>query len=293
MFIGLCLGRVILETFRPSKSFFVRNRSHARIFHQSSTMAKSKFEYVRLFETEDRCLPNSWIVVRVDGKGFHKFSTEHDYEKPNDMRALSLMNKAATSVMEEFKDICLAYGQSDEYSFVFRKETQVYSRRSAKLSTNVCSLFTSAFVYYWSEHFPSSKPLYPPVFDGRTVLYPSNQNIRDYLSWRQADCHINNLYNTTFWALILKAGLTAVEAEQKLKGTLSGDKNEILFSQFSINYNKEPEMLRKGTILVRRKVPVALPDGSGTREKSQIVQLHTDVIGDEFWNENNHLLTIS
>jgi len=52
-------------------------------------------------------------------------------------------------------------------------------------------------------------------------------------------------------------------------------------------------MLRKGTLLVRRKVPVPLPDGSGTREKSQIVQLHTDVIGDEFWNENNHLLTIS
>lgn len=108
-------------------------------------MAKSKFEYVRLFETEDRCLPNSceWIflfqfiigceynllelgiVVRVDGKGFHKFSTEHDYEKPNDMRALSLMNKAATSVMEEFKDICLAYGQSDEYSFVFRYYCQM------------------------------------------------------------------------------------------------------------------------------------------------------------------------
>lgn len=89
-------------------------------------------------------------------------------------------------------------------------------------------------------------------------------------------CYLNNFF----------------QAEQKLKGTLSGDKNEILFSQFSINYNKEPEMLRKGTILVRRKVPIALPDG-GTREKSQIVQQHTDIIGDEFWNENNHLLTIS
>ena len=35
-------------------------------------MAKSKFEYVRQFETVDRCLPNTWIVVRIDGKGFHK-----------------------------------------------------------------------------------------------------------------------------------------------------------------------------------------------------------------------------
>lgn len=83
-----------------------------------------------------------------------------------------------------------------------------------------------------------------------------------------------------------------MQAEQKLKGTLSGDKNEILFSQFAINYNTEPDMLRKGTVLVRRKVPVALPNG-GTREKSQIIQEHIDIIGDEFWDKNSHLLTIS
>lgn len=28
--------------------------------------------------------------------------------------------------MEEFKDICLAYGQSDEYSFVFRYDASIY-----------------------------------------------------------------------------------------------------------------------------------------------------------------------
>nr|CAG4641924.1 EOG090X0AR4 [Eurycercus lamellatus] len=252
-------------------------------------MAKSKFEYVRTFETEDRCLPNTWIVVRVDGKGFHRFSTEHDYVKPNDERALALMSRSARSVMEEFKEICLAYGQSDEYSFVFRKDAQAYSRRSSKLSTNVCSLFTSAFVFHWSEHFPSQRPTYPPVFDGRAVLYPSDQNLRDYLSWRQADCHINNLYNTTFWMLILKGGLNPSEAEQKLRGTFSNDKNEILFSQFNINYNKEPELFRKGTTLVRKKVPISLPNG-GTREKSQIIQMHSDMIGDDFWKENDHLL---
>ena len=36
-------------------------------------MAKSKFEYVKQFETEDKCLPNCWIVVRIDGKGFHRY----------------------------------------------------------------------------------------------------------------------------------------------------------------------------------------------------------------------------
>ncbi len=91
-------------------------------------MAKSKFEYVRTFESEDSCLPNTWIVVRVDGKGFHKFTADHDYEKPNDRRGLSLMTQAARCVMDEFKDICISYGQSDEYSFIFRRETQVSSK---------------------------------------------------------------------------------------------------------------------------------------------------------------------
>jgi hypothetical protein len=43
----------------------------------------------------------------------------------------------------------------------------------------------------------------------------------------------------------------AREAEQKLKGTVSSDKNEILFKDFGINYNKEPECFKKGTILYR------------------------------------------
>ena len=81
--------------------------------------------------------------------------------------------------------------------------------------------------------------------------------------------HINNLFNTTFWALVEKGGISAKEAEEELKvwlaeqlprrfrtlifvkGTLAADKNEILFSRFDINYNKEPEMFRKGSVIYR------------------------------------------
>ena len=94
----------------------------------------------------------------------------------------------------------------------------------------VLSLFTSAFVYNFSEYFDDPKPKRIPSFDGRIVLYPSFEDLKAYLSWRQVDCHINNLYNTTFWALVNKGGLTTTEAHAKLKGTFSKDKNEILFS---------------------------------------------------------------
>lgn len=70
-----------------TKSFATTFR---RSLRQSVAMANSRFDYVRSFERDDSLLPNSWIVVRIDGKGFHKFSTVHDYVKPNDQRGMMI-----------------------------------------------------------------------------------------------------------------------------------------------------------------------------------------------------------
>jgi tRNA(His) 5'-end guanylyltransferase len=76
--------------------------------------------------------------------------------------------------------------------------------------------------------------------------------ILDQLQVSDSDAgHINNLYNTTFWALVQQGGMEARAAEQKLSGTYSADKNEILFKEFGINYNNEPECFKKGTVLYR------------------------------------------
>ncbi|XP_077324533.1 putative tRNA(His) guanylyltransferase [Lithobates pipiens] len=260
-------------------------------------MAKSKFEYVREFEAVDTCLPNCWVVVRVDGRNFHRFSEQHNFVKPNDIRSLQLMNRCAQNVMEELKDICLAYGQSDEYSFVFHKKSNWYKRRASKFMTHVVSQFASSFVFYWKQFFPDQPILYPPGFDGRVVLYPSEQNIKDYLSWRQADCHINNLCNTVFWTLVQRGGLTPAQAQKRLQGTLAADKNEILFSEFNINYNNEPLMYRKGSVILKKKVnetskKIIKLEGEEEREvevsrsRNQFAILHCDVIGDKFWEEN-------
>ncbi|MCJ1402079.1 tRNA-histidine guanylyltransferase 1-like [Xylographa trunciseda] len=78
-------------------------------------MANSKYEYVKTFEKSETLLPSTYIVVRIDGRGFHKFSSKYGFEKPNDRRALDLMNAAATGVLKELPDICFAYGLSDEF----------------------------------------------------------------------------------------------------------------------------------------------------------------------------------
>ncbi|KAF8243785.1 putative tRNAHis guanylyltransferase [Wilcoxina mikolae CBS 423.85] len=283
-------------------------------------MANSKYEYVRQFEKSDNLLPNTWIVVRLDGRAFHKFTARHNFTKPNDLRALNLMNAVATAVATEIPEIVFAYGVSDEFSFVLRRNTDLFERRErypthppsggganggvcSKIVTTITSTFTAYYIHLWPTCFPNT-PLVPPLpsFDGRAVLYPSTQNLRDYISWRQVDAHINNLYNTTFWALIQRGGMTAAEAEKELVGTLSKDKNEILFTRFGINYNNEEEMCKKGSV-VFREYDTPPPEETGEelsksqaekrkklQGKAKVVVRFCDVIRDAFWEERPWIL---
>ncbi|KAF4596637.1 tRNA-His guanylyltransferase [Pleurotus pulmonarius] len=289
-------------------------------------MAGSKYAYVRNFELPDPLLPGTFLIFRLDGHSFHRFSTEHQFTKPNDVQALMLMDHAARDVMEEYKDIVLAFGESDEYSFLLRKSTSLYNRRESKICSTLTSYFTSCYVFHWREYFPDVPLLYPPSFDGRIVVYPSSREIRDYFSWRQADTHINNLYNTIFWALVQQGGKTTTDAHAALRGTVSSQKHEMLFKSFGVNYNEIDARFRKGSILVRdiedEPTPPELPEPTPasstagnqshseptsaaetsqkslkqkknkaqTKAKTKINLLHCDIIKDEFWDARPHLL---
>ncbi|EME46476.1 hypothetical protein DOTSEDRAFT_51953 [Dothistroma septosporum NZE10] len=288
-------------------------------------MANTEFGYVRNFEVHDSIAPSNWIVVRIDGRGFSKLCKKYHFTKPNDKRALDLMNAAAAEVVKSFVDIVVAYGQSDEYSFVFHENTTLFERRREKLSTSVATMFTAEYCMLWpqfmrreegDERFAEKGDVIElerpwPTFDGRCVAYPRCRILRDYLKWRQADCHINNLYNTTFWNMVLKGGMSGTEAELELKGTLARDKNEILWSRFGVNYNAELEVFKKGSVIYRdlgvedreRKVNgdgggKAATEGSRSQVekerkrklKARIVVEHVDIIQDAFWERRPWIL---
>jgi len=388
-------------------------------------MANSRFEYVRAYERADdrRLLPGCYAVVRLDGRGFTRFSRRHAFAKPNDARALRLMDAAAAEVLRAFPEVALAYGQSDEYSFLLRRGGSVplFDRRPTKLATLFASTFAAAYCRFWPRFFggggggggwsgggggqegataptspsaafadaataaassvsaadpleprarrrarpdrgddgdaededdgdededeaalplvslepgafeheerdaaegrraiaaaraaerasagesagadadadaadadaaaapppaaaaaPAPEPLRPtplrstPAFDARCVEYPTARTVRDYFAWRQADAHINNQYNTAFWALVQRGGLPPRDAQQALKGTGAGAKNEIMFA-CGINYNGLPQRYRKGSVICWEECDddddddeVGGPGGEGAREE--------------------------
>uniref|UniRef100_A0A8C9XKU2 Probable tRNA(His) guanylyltransferase n=1 Tax=Sander lucioperca TaxID=283035 RepID=A0A8C9XKU2_SANLU len=148
------------------------------LFTAPSNMAKSKFEYVRNFETDDTCLRNCYIVVRLDGRNFHNLGPDEP--------ECTLCHGRARGYRHR-------YGQSDEFSFVFKRTSTWFKRRAryqgfaimsspynlfmyccifseliavsfssgSKLMTHVASQFSSSYVFYWKEFFgeqPSCTP---------------------------------------------------------------------------------------------------------------------------------------
>jgi tRNA(His) guanylyltransferase len=110
------------------------NSKYTHNLRSRQTLTKNRYEYVRAFEQSDVLLPNTFIVIRIDGRGFHKceiqacnsmqgplittrFTTTHNFLKPNDQRGLDLMNSCAISVMKNLRDIEIGYGTSDEFRF--------------------------------------------------------------------------------------------------------------------------------------------------------------------------------
>ena len=172
------------------------------------------------------------------------------------------------SVMKEFSDFVICYGQSDEFSFVLKKSSNLYGRNRDLIISSVVSCFSSYFVLGWNNFFQNTKLQYEPSFDARAVIYPTEDIVIDYLSWRQADSHINSLYNYSL-CVLMRTGLDGPEATQVLSGTLSAQKNEILMKH-GINFLDLPESHRRGTTLIRTSA-------------NDIIQTTEDMIKNDFW----------
>ncbi|GAV85181.1 Thg1 domain-containing protein/Thg1C domain-containing protein [Cephalotus follicularis] len=257
-------------------------------------IGKIKPEYVRSFLFENKLMASTWIVIRIDGCHFHRFSEVHEFEKPNDEQALNLMNSCAVAVLEEFQDIIFSYGASDEYSFVLKMDSQLYHRRASGLVSAIVSFFSATYIVKWKEFFPQKALKYSPSFDGRAVCYPSSKILRDYLSWRQVDCHINNQYNTCFWMLV-KSGKSKTEAQTYLKGTQTREKNDLLLQQFGIDYSKLPVMFRHGSSVFRVKEEnnVTHENENGAsfaKPQSRVTLEHCNIIEDSFWKAHPSIL---
>ncbi|KMZ66975.1 putative tRNA(His) guanylyltransferase [Zostera marina] len=255
-------------------------------------MANSKYEYVKEFEVDDKLPLYNWIVVRIDGCHFKRFTTDHGFDKPNDECGLNLMNSCAAAMFDRFADIVIAYGFSDEYSFIWKESTEFHERRKSKILSLSVSFFTGVYIRNWEKFFPKNDLKDTPCFDARVICYPKARIIKHYLEYKQTDCHVNNQYNTCFWVLV-KSGKTVGEAQKFLMGTHKKEKNDLLFIQHAINYKELPAIFRKGSFVYRKRVEETVKlDSNGRpilRSRNKVVVGHDD-LNDQFWKNHSYIL---
>lgn len=176
-------------------------------------------------------------------------------------------------------------GFSDQFSFIINKSTNFCDRNLNEVLSLVVSNFTSNYVFNWSCYF-DKKLEYPPSFRGETMLMPSESYLIKYILTKQHECYILNLNSTLYSALIGQyknydqnecEDLSSIDLANlkniKLKtlkdknctaNTLPNadaldlirneiktiaDINEYLFKNFNINYNNEPEIFKKGSLI--------------------------------------------
>ncbi|HEX8536626.1 MAG TPA: tRNA(His) guanylyltransferase Thg1 family protein [Cystobacter sp.] len=184
-----------------------------------------------------RLLRGAWCVLRVDGRGFSRFTEAH-YDKPFDVRMHEQMVRTASALMEELQGL-YAYTESDEISILFRPEWSLYDREVEKLVSLSAGLASATFTHAAGV---------PAVFDSRVWLGVNEDAVLDYFRWRQSDATRCALHGWCYWTL-RKEGQSAAQASRALHGQSVGFKNELLF-QRGINFNELPLWQRRGSGVV-------------------------------------------
>lgn len=138
--------------------------------------------------------PNSWVLVRVDGRAFHTWT--RGCERPFDSNVQEAMVLATEAVSRDIGGFRLAYTQSDEATFLFtdtaEHESQLwFGGEVAKIVSITAAGFTAHFNRAYETLVPSPRRG-PAVFDARVFTMPPDDAPNAFV-WRQRDWQRNSV----------------------------------------------------------------------------------------------------
>ncbi len=182
------------------------------------------------------------LIVRADGRNFKRVLAEHNFQKPYDERfARGIVSATELFFAKSGFNPVLAYIFSDEISLYFRFVP--FRARIEKLDSIIASFIASALTIILDFKDPIA-------FDARVIPICGDAEVIAYLAQRQAEAWRNYINAYGYYGLI-ESGLSAREAEKRLRGMKSGDVHEMLF-RMGINLNDTPGWQRRGVMVVRQ-----------------------------------------
>ena len=128
-------------------------------------------------------------VVRLDGRGFHRWVRQTACEKPFDHRLGDLMARTLKYTCEQMGVATFGYTQSDEMSILVREDLQEpgYEAWFDGRVEKICSLTAAFATYAFNAGNPFGRKV-PAFFDARVFAIPQ-ESLDAYFIWRQNDAN--------------------------------------------------------------------------------------------------------
>lgn len=164
---------------------------------------KERMEYFRSL-TDYKLMPNSYVIVMLDGHGFSK-TVKRLFRQPFDDAFIDMMNGVAKYLCENVQCVKTAFVQSDEISLVlndFETDTteSFFAYRLCKLQSVIAGMASTVFNDLYIEHAASNgksiselmkdKPKFH--FDCRAWNVPTDNDAFAWMLYRQNDCIRNS-----------------------------------------------------------------------------------------------------
>ena len=228
--------------------------------------------------TDYKLLPNSYVLVMVDGRSFSHM-IKNKFLKPFDDEFIRMMNETAQYVCKNVQGCKFAYVQSDEISFVltdFDTPTTdaFFSNRLCKMQSIIASLATAKFnqlmlchemnkygyaedeIGLWGSNeclrLVENSQLYQ--FDCKCWNVPSINDVFAWFLYRQIDCVRNSKQQTAQTYLPHRVLMN--------KGT--DEQIAYLLSEKGINWDEFEDYKKYGRFVWKEEVAMTNPDNNET-----------------------------
>lgn len=199
-----------------------------------------------------QCVPPTQILcVRIDGKGFSKFTK--GFAKPFDDRLTKTMVDT-TKQLVSLTNAKIGYAQSDEITLIYgmgeKQNEHIFGGKTSKINSIIASMATANFNHFISKNAPETyagKGL--AYFDCRAWGVPNKIEASNVLLWRVQDARKNSISAMMRWT-----------CGHKAMKNLSGEEMKQYMLKEGKDWNDLPDRWKYGVYVKRENVEVELSD---------------------------------
>lgn len=192
--------------------------------------------------------PSQVLCVRIDGKGFSKFTK--GFAKPFDDRLTKSMVDT-TKELVSLTNAAIGYTQSDEITLIYsmgeKQIEHIFGGKTSKINSIIASMATANFNKFLSENSNSVDKL--AYFDCRSWGVPNNIEASNVLLWRVQDARKNSISAMMRWT----CGHKAMDG-------LSGEQMKEYMLKEGKDWNDLPDRWKYGVYVKRENFETQLSD---------------------------------